>query len=221
MGEIDINGLQFSEADIEEGDTIPGSDADDSGGEEDEDPGNEPEWTDDFSDDEQEMEDYPEKLPLILPSTIRRDANVSDDFKKLAAVELELRTGQANDCLEGLRLALGHKALLFRTRVQQAATNKQRTRAWDDVKTAKRQVEKYVRGYHRARGAMKCLAAGPEILSWYKMIKRKDLKLSGDVTEANRLGQRNDKLAWFWTTGWTSNDNNLWMDECMFYGCFH
>ena len=31
----------------------------------------------------------------------------------MASRELELRQGQANDVLEGLRLALGHKSLLF------------------------------------------------------------------------------------------------------------
>ena len=32
--------------------------------------------------------------------------------------ELDLRQGQANDALEGLRLALGHKTLVFRTKVR-------------------------------------------------------------------------------------------------------
>jgi len=36
----------------------------------------------------------------------------------MASQELELRQGQANDALEGLRLALGHKTLLFRTKVR-------------------------------------------------------------------------------------------------------
>jgi len=34
----------------------------------------------------------------------------------MASQELELRQGQANDALEGLRLALGHKSLLFEPR---------------------------------------------------------------------------------------------------------
>jgi len=36
----------------------------------------------------------------------------------MASQELELRQGQANDALEGLRLALGNKSLLFRTKVR-------------------------------------------------------------------------------------------------------
>jgi len=36
----------------------------------------------------------------------------------MASQELELRQCQANDALEGLRLALGHKSLLFQTKVR-------------------------------------------------------------------------------------------------------
>jgi len=36
--------------------------------------------------------------------------------------ELELRQGQANDALEGLRLALGHKSLLFRNQGEGSAS---------------------------------------------------------------------------------------------------
>jgi hypothetical protein len=117
--------------------------------------------------------------------------------------------------LERLRLALGHKALLFRTRVRNASSVKERTKAWDDVKTARRQVDKHVRGYHRARNAMVRLGAGAELLKRYLVIERKDLALSADITDANRLGQRNDKLAWFWSVGRDKDANNAWMTECV------
>jgi len=52
-------------------------------------------------------------MPLCLHSSdIQRLGLVT-----MASQELELRQGQANDALEGLRLALGHKTLLFRTKV--------------------------------------------------------------------------------------------------------
>jgi len=49
----------------------------------------------------------------------------------------------------------------------------------------------------------------------YRPIHPQDLALSGDVVEEQRLGQRNDTLAWFWRIG-TMNDEqgNEWMDEC-------
>ena len=59
----------------------------------------------------------PEHMSIFMPSCLH-----SSDIQRLGLVtmasqELELRQGQANDALEGLRLALGHKTLLFRTKV--------------------------------------------------------------------------------------------------------
>ena len=49
----------------------------------------------------------------------------------------------------------------------------------------------------------------------YRPICPQDLALSGDVVEEQRLGQRNDTLAWFWRIGTTNDDQgNEWMDEC-------
>lgn len=215
MGDFDLNALGLSEDDVERADVIPGSGVDDSDGEENDDPDMEPQWEDDDSDHGEGVVEYPEKLPLLLPSTLGGDNIACDDIGQLAGLELELRKGQANDCLEGLRLALGHKSLLFRTRIRQAGTNKERTKAWDDVKTARRQVEKHVRGYHRARAAMERLGAGEELLSHYRRIERKDLSTSGDITDENRLGQRNDRLAWFWSVRTPADESNPWMNECM------
>ena len=221
IGELDPDHLTLNEADIVAGDEIPdsgmvGSDGEE--GEEGDDPRNWVDETDtldgeDFGDGE-EIADYPEKIPLVMPSAMDQDNVNTDHMKALACQELKLRQGQANDCLQHLRLALGHKALLFRTRVRNASSVKERTKAWDDVKTARRQVDKHVRGYHRARNAMVRLGAGPEVLGTYLVIERKDLALSRDITDENRLGQRNDKLAWFWGIGKDSSANNAWMIEC-------
>ena len=49
----------------------------------------------------------------------------------------------------------------------------------------------------------------------YRAILPEDLCLSGDVVEEQRLGQRNDTLAWFWCIGTTHEEQgNQWMDEC-------
>jgi len=216
MGDIDVDDLHLKDADIEAADEIHDSNGEDSDGEEGDKPEDDLDWDNntEASDDGLEVLDYPEKCPLILPSSLGLEGITLNNLKVLASQELQLRQGQANDSLEGLRLALGHKALLFRTRVRQAGSNKERTRAWDDVKTARRQVEKHVRGYHRARKAMEKLGADKTIMSRYKMIVLSDLKLSGDITQENRLGQRNDTLPWFWTMHLPSNQNNAWINEC-------
>jgi hypothetical protein len=221
IGEFDADDLILNEADVVAGDEIPDSEMVGSDGEEGDEPDDPRNWVDemDVLDDEdlgdgEGIADYPEKIPLLMPSAMGKDNINTDHMKALASQELKLRQGQANDCLKHLRLALGHKALLFRMRVRNASSVKERTKAWDDVKTARRQVDKHVRGYHRARSAMVRLGAGAEVLGMYLVIERKDLALSRDITDENRLGQRNDKLAWFWSVGRDSSANNAWMTEC-------
>jgi hypothetical protein len=170
---------------------------------------------DEDDEDDEAIAENPERLRLAMPSSLGRECIVRLGLETLALQELELRKGQANDALEELRLALGHKALLWRTKVRTAKNNKQRTRAWDDIKIARHQVEKNVRHYHRARRALASLGADDTIMSQYKVIGTNDLQLSGDVLDPSRLGQRSDTLAWFWRPGTTNPDqDNSWMEEC-------
>ena len=229
IGDIDPDHLTLNEADIIAGDEIPDSEMVGSDGEEGDDEPDDPRnWVDDVDtlddehlDDGEGIVDYPEKTPLLMPSAMGNENIKTDRLKSLASQELKLRQGQANDCLERLRLALVHKALLFRTRVRNASSIKEKTKAWDDVKTARRQVDKHVRGYHRARSAMVRLGADAELLEKYLLIERKDLAISGDITNEKRLGQRNDKLSWFWGAGRDLNANNIWMTECVCFLFFH
>lgn len=170
-------------------------------------------------DDEDEVAEDPERMSLTMPSLFDHEDITRLGLENLAHQELELRRGQANDALENLRVALGHKALLWRTKVQPANTNKKRTRAWDDIKAARRQVEKHARSYYRARRAMINLGADEETMIRYKVIERTDLKMSGDVVDPSRLGQRNDALAWFWRMPGNNEDQyDSWMQECKYLG---
>jgi hypothetical protein len=69
------------------------------------------------------------------------------------------------------------------SKVMTAKNSKQCTRAWDDIKNARRQVEKNVQHYHRARRALASLGADDKIMSQYKVIGTNDLQLSGDVLD--------------------------------------
>jgi hypothetical protein len=126
---------------------------------------------------------------------------------------MKLRIGQANDSLEKLRVALGHKMILFRTSVRNSTSQRTRTRAWAEVDRVDTKVRKSARSYRQAQLAMTRLGASQETLMRYQVIKPKDLKLNGDVVEENWIGQRNDRLAWFWKLGGHDDDNN-WMQEC-------
>jgi hypothetical protein len=81
-------------------------------------------------------------------------------------------------------------------------------------------VNKHVRAYQRARQAMERLGADNATLRRYEKIEPEHLKLSGDLTEENRYGQRNDTLPWFWRLeGQTSEQSNTWMQECKCTKC--
>jgi len=216
--DIKQNPISFDEDDVldEEGDAeedVVSSDVEDEleGCEVDDDHDAEEEYSDSDGDDV----GPPERLTLMMPSSFDRDDILRLGLEGLAEQELELRKGQANDALEDLRLALGHKALLWRTKVHHSNTNKKRTRAWEEIKVARQRVEKHVRRYHRARRALIRLNADSATMLKYQVIKTTDLKLSGDVVDPSRLGQRNDSLPWFWRMEGTNADQDgEWMQEC-------
>lgn len=59
----------------------------------------------------------PEHMSIFMPSSVEYPDLQRLGLESMGSKELELRKGQANDALEGLRLALGHKALLYRNKV--------------------------------------------------------------------------------------------------------
>jgi hypothetical protein len=168
------------------------------------------------NDDEDEAEEvFSERAVLLMPSSLGKDLCVTYGWESLAEQEKELRIAQADECLENIRLALGHKSLLLRTSVRGAKGQKGKTRAWNEVDRISETIAKEVSLYHQARQALFRLMAEENILRKYRPILSEDLKMSGDVVEENRVGQRNDALAWFWRLdGAGQHPNDDWMQEC-------
>jgi hypothetical protein len=167
-------------------------------------------------DDDDDWEDeFPEKLTLCLPSTLGKNQCIKHGWGLIADQELGLRVGEVDECLERLRLALGHKSLLLRNGVRKAAGQKGKTRAWTDVAKIENIIKKEVNAYRCAREAIKSLVGDKKLLDRYEAITTEDLKMSGDVVEESRFGQRNDALAWFWRLdGIGQRPNDTWMQEC-------
>jgi hypothetical protein len=171
----------------------------------------------DFDDEEEYKDEFPSFLPesviLPLPSNI-----ISDQLRKslepLISVERDLRKGQANDALEGLRVGLANKSLLLQTDVNKSTSTKQSTRAWTNVRNTQSQILSHARCYQRAWLALKSIGT-PEDLTVHQELKEKDLVVVKDVTMAKRFGQGSDRLAWFWRIG-PSQDSltGEWMEEC-------
>lgn len=134
---------------------------------------------------------------------------------RLGEIETELREGQANDALEALRASLAEKSLRFRTEVKPAKGQKTMTRAWDSIHRADKQIRTAVRSYRLARRAFEGLGARKHLLDRYREIQKKDLKMSRDIVEENRVGQRSSELAWFWRLDrkWDTNRGEF-LKEC-------
>jgi hypothetical protein len=153
--------------------------------------------TDDAEIREEGPEITPENIPLHLPSTFTAMQRKGLGWQELGNMELQLREGQANDLLERLRECLAEKSLKFRTEVRPANSQKKVTRAWGLVHRMDNQIKETVVMYRTARDAIGELG-GAAGLKRFQEIKRSDLKMSGDVVEENRVGQRNSVLPWFW-----------------------
>ena len=153
--------------------------------------------TDDVEVEVEEPEVTPENTPLYLPSTFTASQRKSLGWQELGSMELQLREGQANDLLERLRECLAEKSLKFRTEVRPANSQKKVTRAWGSVHRMDNQIKETVVMYRTARAAIRELGRAAD-LKRFQEIKKSDLKMSGDIVEENRVGQRNSILPWFW-----------------------
>ena len=166
-------------------------------------------------DDEDDEMEYAEQLSLCMPSSLGQKTLEEAGLKMLTLQEIELRVGQVNDALGDLRVELGQKALLFRTKIRHTKNTKGRTRAWKEVNNSSMEVMKHVRRYDRARRALVKLGVDDGILEKYQDIKKDDLKMSADILEENRVGQKNTTMAWFWRLGPQGDSlGNDWMEEC-------
>lgn len=146
---------------------------------------------------DEEPDITPEKVMLYIPSNFTCEERKEYGLQKLGNMEFELRKGQANDSLERLRECLAEKSLRFRTEVRPAKSQKKMTRAWDSVHRMEEQIKQSVITYRRARQAIQELGGATD-LERYQEITKSDLKMSGDIVEENRVGQKSSILPWFW-----------------------
>jgi hypothetical protein len=168
-----------------------------------------------IGDEHDDLEVTVELISLCLPSSISNMERVRLGLQVLGDQEMELRKGQANDCLDNLRLELANTGLLYRTRIRKAKTTKGKTRARKLVETSQSKVKMWARAYRRARTALVHLGSSYEVLEKYKPLVKQDLKVNADITEENRYNQRDDALAWFWRMGGEcQGQSGSWMEEC-------
>jgi len=146
---------------------------------------------------EEEPEVTPENITLYLPSNFKPHERKNLGWQEFGDMELQLREGQANDLLEKLRECLAEKSLRFRKELRSAKGQKKMTRAWDSIRRMEDQIKQVVVTYRAARDAIGELGKAAD-LERFQKITKSDLKMSGDIVEENRVGQRNSVLPWFW-----------------------
>jgi len=146
---------------------------------------------------EEEPETTPENVILYLPSNFKLHQRKDLGWEGLGDMELQLREGQANDSLEKLRECLAEKSLRFRKQLRSAKGQKKTTRAWDSIHRMEDQIKQVVVTYRTARDAIEELGEATD-LERFQEIKKSDLRMSGDIVEENRVGQRSSILPWFW-----------------------
>ncbi|KAG1746056.1 uncharacterized protein EDB91DRAFT_1049697, partial [Suillus paluster] len=137
--------------------------------------------------------DLPAEVAKVwMPSWAATDTIMDDIIVALRQEELKLQKGQANDCLEKLRQALGDRSVVFREKIH--SIHHQGTRSKKELLQITLSINKQARGYRRSRAAMQCLGADSDTLALYQPLKAQDLVVSKEVTEENRHGQGSDRL---------------------------
>lgn len=116
-----------------------------------------------------------ENISLFLPSTFGYEQCAEANLRNVINKEIQLREGQANDCLHHLRLAIGQKSFLFRTQLRNAHSKKRKTKAWDDISSVSDTVSHHQRVYHLARDASISLWVTLQITDKYQVIHSRDI----------------------------------------------
>jgi hypothetical protein len=146
-----------------------------------------------------------------MPSTFGRDFCLKNGWGQIVEQEIQLRTAQADESLDALRLAIGHKSLLYKIRIRKFKTQSSKTRSQSELLQISAKIKELAGRYRRARTALLGLGASANILAKFQALLDSDLKVNTDVVEENRVGQRNDKLPWIWRTG--GGNARSWMNE--------
>jgi hypothetical protein len=168
----------------------------------------------DSDDEEAPLSSHPETAYLPLPSHLGRDHFKNPLIAALAAEEVQLRLDQASDALQQLRLSLGLKSALFRSMVRVAKSQYTKTRAWRAVKAVDMSLRQHAQQYRNAHRALLHLGASSSVMANFPVLKKEDLKLSRDIVEENRVGQRSEHVTWIWRVeGQSMTGEDEWLTE--------
>jgi hypothetical protein len=156
-----------------------------------------------------------EAQPLPFPSNLGMTVDQEGSHSTFAKQEKTLRIGQANDALQGVRLGLSRKSVIFREDLRKSKTKTRKLRSWDQIIMVDINVRHHARVYGRARAALTRLGATEEELQRYQVLKQEHLNVTTARIDPSLRGQRDSSLAWFWTMDLQNDIDQLdGMAEC-------
>lgn len=158
-------------------------------------------------------------LQVPIPSAV---CNPPPEMACLTDIELQLRVGEMNDALEGIREQLALKAYLFRHKIRPGKTKKPKTRAWTAIQRESRSLLLWKKKYDAARTTLIHLGAPTSIKDIYHPLKDEDLKTVTGVVNPNARGQSRETLAWFWFLRHPDGDeeDNEYLEEGVYSSVF-
>jgi len=108
---------------------------------------------------------------------------------------------------------------LIHQQIRNAHSQHNSAKAWKLIHKLSDKINHVVKTYTAAQNALWHLG---HVDSNYPPITKADLKMPGDIVEANQIGQRSDKMAWFWRLGsFHEKEDTPQMKECMYlFHCY-
>ena len=160
----------------------------------------------------------PERQPLLLPSNMGLQVCHRLGYFKFMEQEKTLCIGQANYALQGLRLGLSRKSIIFREGVRIATSKTKKLRSWDQILMVDVNVRHHGRVYNQARSAIINLGATEEDMRRYQPLLREHFSVTTARIDPSLRGQRDSSLAWFWTMDVQKDMDQLdGMTECEYF----
>ncbi|EDQ98116.1 uncharacterized protein LACBIDRAFT_336257 [Laccaria bicolor S238N-H82] len=143
-----------------------------------------------------------EHVKLALPSAMGEEHLQAHGLQHFLSKEYQLRQGQANDALQGVRVSLANLSFEYGRKLRKIKKSKvKKTRAWATVHAVGRTLHHHHQIYSYAIDAISRLG-DPEkkIGRQYKPLLKEDMKANTAVADPNVRGQSRAKPAWFWSS---------------------
>lgn len=158
-----------------------------------------------------------EHVKLPLPSSLGAAILKSRQLESLLWKEYQLRQGQANDALQGVRVSIANLSFEYSKKLRKIKKSKvKKTRAWAGVQSVGRVLHRHRLLYAHALIALERLGDPDRTLgNLYKRLEVKDMKANTAIADPNAAGQRNVRPAWFWGSDLSGDmEDNSRMVEC-------